>query len=254
MKGGCIMRIIIIMLLVCLSGSAFSQSYEDHRLIINGVVELAVPPDHASFSFGVSVTESKLSDAVRKTKEKVNIITDSLRKNGLSNDNIRTSYFQSGAKYNNEGGSYYGGKGYEKKLIGYQASISVQVDLDSLEWLESIATKVSEFEPNSLSNIRFSLKNYEKAKKDALRLAFVQAKEKALILAEEGGCDLGNVIEIDGTSSRSIYYGTPTPFNASYSVERDQIEVDSGSPGTFFPGDIKISASVKVTFEIKKRS
>ena len=243
-------RTIITLLLVCLSGSAFSQTIDGHRLIIIGAVELAVPPDHATFSFSISETEPKLSSAVKNTREKVNLIISSLKKSGLTDENIRTSYFSSGPVYDNPSGQYSGSRGYERKLIGYQASISVQIDLDNLSSIESTVIKVSEFEPNSLSNVRFSLKNYEKVKKDALRMAFTKAKEKALILTEEGGCNLGEVIEMDGTSSKTFRY-EPTPFNASYSVETDQIEVDNTSPGTFFPGDIKISASVKVTFEIK---
>lgn len=234
-------------LLVCMVGSGFSQTVEEHRLKIVGSVELAVAPDHASFSFSVSRTEPKLSGAVKIVREKVNDITKALKKSGLTDENIRTSYFSSGPKYEEV---YSGNRQYDRKLVGYQATVSVQVDLDDLTLVEPLIILVSEYEPSELSNVRFSLKNYEKIKKDALRLAFKKAKEKALILTEESGCELGSVIEMDATSAKTYHY-EPTPFNASYSIETEQIEVDNTSPGTFFPGDIKVSASVKVIFGIK---
>jgi len=238
-------KVLVIAALLCLSGNAFCQSPEAHRLIVGGSVEIAVPPDHVSFNFSVSETEPKLGDAVRKTRVRIEKIIDALKNLGLSDRNIHTSYFSSGPQYSDDR--------YNRKFLGYKATITVQIDLDSLQLLEPAVITASEFDPTTLSGATFSLKDYESMKKEALRKAFIKAQEKAQLMAAEGGCKLVDVIEIDEISGTG-HRGYPNPFNASYSIEADQINIETDSPALFFPDNIRIKASVKVIFELQKAS
>lgn len=63
------------------------------ELSIRGSAEASVEPDMVSLSIGVTTTSSSAKDAVNENASKMDEIIKTLNENGISNDEISTSYY-----------------------------------------------------------------------------------------------------------------------------------------------------------------
>jgi len=208
---------------------------------------MRAPADNAIFTFEISGTGSTLNEAVENARRHVADISGALLEIGLTRRNLRTSLFHSGENF--------GGKAFLSKSRDYKTNITVIVDIDSLQFLEPAVMKVSEYKLERISNIRFSHKNYEGLKEEALERAIKKAKRKAIMLASVMETKLGNILHIEELYPRSAseYRNYPNPFNASIQVPSEEIICDPGSIDGFYAQEIKLNAKVKVIIELGER-
>ena len=241
------MRFTLLLLIIILSASSsYCQEFDVNRLVAFGSIEVSTPADNASFSFEIEGVGSSLNEAVNEAKSRVSLISGALFENGLDKNSLRTSYFHSGENY--------GDKSFLSSKRDYKARITVLVNIDSLDLLESSIIIVSEAEPEKISNIKFSLKDFEQIKIDALEKAVLKSKEKANILASKMGAKLGNILFIEEIRdklhpfrSRRTY---PNPFNAAYEIEQEMVNVGKSKSAGFFAQQIKIDSRVKIIVEL----
>ena len=238
-------RLIITLAVLIISANySFSQTFDNNRLIVFGGVEISAPADNARFTFEVEGVGSTLADAVEKARSKVSSIAKALFEIGLTERNLRTSFF-------------YSGENFEDKALltskrDYKAGISVIVNIDNLNHLEAAIIQVSESKPEKISNIVFTLQDYEKLKEEALEKAVQKARSKAQLMAANMETNLGDVLYIEELPSRnpSRGYISSSPFNASISsIPDDDVSIVKTGAG-FYAEEIKINARVKVIVEL----
>ena len=157
---------------IVMTTGIFGQEFEDEkRLIVSGGAEIMVPADNVNFSFEVTGKGATLNEAVKNAKEKISLISQSLYGIGLKNDNLRTSFF-----YSNEN---FGDKPFWSSKDDFKTQMKVVVSIDSLELLEPTILKISEFKPDKISKIKFTLQNYESVKINALETVIKKSKTKS---------------------------------------------------------------------------
>ncbi len=226
-------------------GEIYSQEFEDEkRLIVFGGAEINTPADNAKFSFEITEKGSTLTEAVKKAKTKINLISKSLFKIGLTQNNLRTTLFNSRENFRD--------KSFWSSKKDFKAQMTVNISIDSLNLLEPAVLRLSDFKPDEISNIKFNLKNYENVKISALEKAIKKAKEKAELLAKNMNTKLGNVMyieEIQNTVSSSAYSQKfPNPYNSMSTIKSEPSSIESGN--SFFTQYITIRTRVKVIVEL----
>ena len=224
-----------------------SQNFEQNRLVVYGSAEQFTQADFANFSFEVIGYGSSLSLAVQNAKKQVNIISSKLFKTGLTEKNLITSFFHSAENY--------GDKAFLSSKKDYKANITVRVQIDSLSLLEPAIIAISESQPEKISTIDFSLRNYEKLKEKVLEKAILKAKDKANILASNMNTELGDILYIEEFPTYPQYRlrrPAPSPFNVAYESKALTVEQGSSSESGFFAEEIALTARVKVIIELVK--
>ena len=235
----------VVVFLFFLSAILFAQEFNKNSITVFGSAEVSIPADNATFSFEVEGEGSTLSQAVNTARQKVKDISDLLFKAGLTEKNLRTSFFHSGENIGN--------KAFLSSKRDFKAVITVLVNIDSLGLLENSIIKVSEAKPESISNINFSLKDYERYKMDALEKAILKAKEKANMLASKMDAKLGNILSVEEIQGEPATFRGgrtyPNPFNVVYEIDGTTNQGINSSSG-FYAQQAKITAIVKVVIEI----
>lgn len=242
------MRLIFLLLLTF--GMLVDCAYSDedpHRLIATGSAEVSSSADNAAFTFEIAGNGSSLSEAIENTKNRVKTISESLFSIGLTRRNLRTSFFHSGENFNN--------RAFFTRNRDYKAKITMLVDLDSLELLEPVLMAVSELNPERISDIEFTLKDYEQLKDAALESAIKKAKQKVDMLASVMQTRLGNTLFIEELNPLSEQQNRmyPNPFNATTQIQSGGIQIDPGVAGSFYAQQIKVNARVRVIVELGER-
>lgn len=237
------MYFLSLLFLFFIYSNSFSQYFNDEkRVVVNGEIETMVPADNATFTFEVSGKGSTLSEAVRIVKNKVALISKNLFDIGLQKKNLRTSFFDSRENFGN--------KSFWSSKDDFKAQMEVLISIDSLELLEPAILKVSEFKPDKISKIQFSLINYENLKITALEAAVNKAKEKAHLLSKNMNTKLGNVLFIEESINNiSPQRNSRSRFaNASLMFGKGGKQIEEGN--SFFTQQLKIRVKVRVIIEL----
>jgi uncharacterized protein YggE len=214
-------------------------------ITVFGKAEVLASADQADLTFSVTGYGSTLRAAVDDAKEKTKAVSKELFAVGLKETDLKTSRFHSSENY--------GTKAFLSNKKDYKAAITTQVTITDLDLLESVIFLLSEKEVDTLSDIRFSVKEDESFKQKARRLSVAKAKQKAVELAEPLDLSVGAVATIEEIpqpdiqvrSSLNLYELQKTSYllsaNATMAQER----------AGFFTGTIQITAVVKVVFKIQ---
>lgn len=206
---------------------------------VSGEGSASVAPDRASVRFGV-VTQAEEAEAARaQNAEAASRAMNTVRELGIPERQIQmeTLRLQPRREYNRETRSY------EER--GYEAIRQVVVEVDSLELLPTLITRVVQQGANRLDGVQYDLQDRDAVRNEALREAAANARAKAALLAEALGVRLGGVRQINEQS-----FDFPRPqFRAVQAEAMAKADADP-EPDAYAGGEIEVSASVQVTFDL----
>ncbi|SRR5579884_873103 len=107
-------------------------------------------------------------------------------------------------------------------LVGYSASNTVEVTLGNLSLAGPVIDTATQAGATTVSGLRFTLKNMEPAKLQALQQAATRAQSHAAAMASALGASVGAIVTLqEGAAVQPVVYpvmaaapeGTPTPVN-----------------------------------------
>ncbi|MCK9209540.1 MAG: SIMPL domain-containing protein [Ignavibacteriaceae bacterium] len=224
-------------LLLFLNCNLFGQQYlGDNKLVIEGNSDLIIESDRASFNFSILGFGSSLREAVVDAQTKIINATQTLSKYGISKRNISTSAFESGENF--------GAKAFLSSSKDFKTLMTVFVIIDSLPNLEDIIIGMTENGIESISNVNYSLKNFEKYKIQSKENAIEDAKQKAKQIADKFGITLKKVIYIEESG---FFQNYPNPFNPTTRIMNDIIPTSV----SLYSKPVKISQKIKVVYAIE---
>ncbi|PJB02146.1 MAG: hypothetical protein CO127_00665 [Ignavibacteria bacterium CG_4_9_14_3_um_filter_36_18] len=177
------MKKLLFLFWVTFNAICFSQEIQQNQLIVYGYGSVEKEADIAKLYFSIRGLGPSLELAVKDAQSKILAITTKLFAIGLKESNISTQSFSSNE--NNRD------KAFWSSDKDYEATMSVNITIDSLKLLESTVIIISEHKVNNLSNINFELKNDEEVKLQARDVAVKNAVEKAKIFAANLNIELG---------------------------------------------------------------
>ena len=231
------MRKTIALFFVLVLVLGISSAVAEQTITVNGSGETLVTADTAVVSVGVSVRKKDALEAQSAANEVIASIRAALAGAGLKEEDISTGYINLYAVYD-----------YSKdveEIVAYSANSSLAIKVTDMGRVGEVIDLAFGAGANTLDGVSFSVADDTEARKESLKAAVADAKEKAAILAEAAG--LGE-IEILNIEEGSVFSYDSGVNNFSRKVYG---EAAMDSPTVVKAAKICVSAGVIVTFRVK---
>lgn len=224
-------------------GSSFPSSFriEDTSsqvITVSSSQEVYVVPDIAQLAFSVNTEAATAEECQQLNSQSLNQVLDYLKAQGIAEESIQTSNYSLEPKYDWNSG---------QTIIGYQMSVRVVVSQIPMEQVGTLITDTVNHGANRVESVSYLSSQYEASYQEALKKAVDSAREKAQVLADAGGCQVGHVIHMEeympDTSARAMDQ------YASYNSARKMAAAEADM--AVMPGQLKIEARVTVDFSVE---
>ena len=196
-------------------------------LTVTGLGSVRTVPDRASFSFGVETQAATARAALTQNAAEAKKLLDALRDAGIAAADLQTSQVSLNPRTDERGTG----------IVGYSAITTVTATLRDLSRAGAVVDAAVDAGANTVSGPSLTRGDTDAQYRQALRLAYADAKTKAESLATAAGKTLGAVTAIVESSSGSVPYAVAKDAAASTAVE-------------IAPGTQSVDAVVTVTFAL----
>ena len=218
---------------------AADESGNQVRLItVSGTVTKSAGPELAYVTVSVETLDKSASKSQSDNAARSNSVMDALEAAGIAEDDIET------ASYSLYEDFQWNETLRKSESIGYRTTNSIRATVRDLSNVGPVIDAAVQAGANSVSNVSFGL---TKETQSALRTAALKdaaenARAKAQSIASGLGIGVGSVFSASESSSyvSPVYYRNEAMESAGASA-----------PTPISPGDIELSATVSVQFEIQ---
>lgn len=203
-----------------------------YTVTTNGTGKTVAAPDTAEMYFGAAVQSEDAKDALSRANDVATAITAAVKDAGVAPEDIQTANV-----------SVYPEQSYdgpEPVITGYRASIQVRVKVRDIERIGEVIGAASDAGANEIGGPSFMLDEDDEATNEAIELAIEDARSRAEVMARAAGKQLGEIISVSET-------GASAPFYRGAVAE----SMDAASAVAIEPGQLDISTTVTVVFELK---
>ncbi|MSQ32130.1 MAG: DUF541 domain-containing protein [Dehalococcoidia bacterium] len=202
-------------------------------------------PDMSIVSLGVYTQASTVREAMSSTSDAMNKVINSVKGNGIQDKDITMSQFSVQPIYGQPRPLDKPYSGYEQPVIvGQSVNNNVSVKIRAMDKIGKIIDDASTAggDATRVQNISSQIENTDALLKQARDLAVKDAQQRANQFVTGVGRKLGKAIFITENS-----YSLPSsvPYAAA---GRDSLQL---APTPISPGQLDVSATVQVVFEIQ---
>jgi uncharacterized protein len=227
-------KLAFVFLFACISSTAVAQQNPFPPLVsVSGVGEVKVQPDQITFMTGVEVREKSLEEARKAADQRTAAILTYLKKSGVDEKNIQTTYLSLQPMYTGE----YG----QTTPQFYLATRTVSVVLNKTQGFDALLEGLYKAGANRVDGISFQSSQLKKYQEEARRKAVQDAKQKATLLASELGAKVGRAYQINEG-------GANAPSPVMYGKMAMQERAMDGNNTTLALGQITVTSTVDVSF------
>lgn len=206
-------------------GSAVAQERIPSLITVTGEGEVAIAPDLAITSGGVTTTGKTAREASETNARMMNAVMAALKAAGIAEQDVQTSRL---ALYplrdNNKTG--------EQRITGFQATNQVNIKIRDVAKVADIIDRLVAAGANDISGIQFVVSSPSKPLDQAREAAMADARRKADIYAKAADVKLGAAVSISeaGTSMPGPIMmraakGEATPVSAGEQIQRISVSV-----------------------------
>jgi len=215
---------------------AAAAAPQEPVVVVTGDGLVQATPDRAWITVSSESRAPSPREAQRRTAELMRPVLDSLRKERVPDDAVRTTGYDLQQEFD-----FTNGKRVSR---GYVARNTIEVRVDDVgrvgELLESVVGQGA----TTVSGLRFDVKDQGKLEREAVRRAVAAARQKAEAAAAGAGRTVDRLIRIE--ESGAARPPVPMPFaRAVVAAEA------GGGPPPVALGQIEVRAEVTVTFGLK---
>jgi uncharacterized protein YggE len=209
---------------------------EISTLTVSGTGEATADADMVTIVLGVQTRNESAAGAVADNARMMASSIEALKMAGVPEDEIKTSGF---SIYPTR--DWIDGKLSDKVVFEVSNQVTITLDLtDEVDVGEVLDSAVGAG-ANSVEGVTFGLRDPTSVQEEALEDAVVDAMGKALVISEAAGVTLGRILSIsEGGAS-------PVPMAES----RVYFAADAGAATPIVPGDVEVTATVTITYEIE---
>ncbi len=206
------------------------KKHKDRLITVVGIGKVEVEPDIIVINMGVTTQDTDVVKAQDDNKTKMNKVIDGLRRDGVSQNDIKTTQFSVTPRYN-----YVDGK---QEFIGYVVNNVIQVTVRDMDQVGMIIENALKNGVNNQRGLNYTVSEPEIYYEEALELAVINAREKAqnIAMTLQSNINMRPIKVIEKTNRDQI-----SPREGQYMV------VDGGVPVR--AGTMQIVAKVEATFE-----
>jgi uncharacterized protein YggE len=194
---------------------------------------VAVPANVVRISFAVESNAANAGDAVHQNAAQTDKLLEALKKNIGPEDKLETSGYSLNPVY---------GRGNTQVTTGYRVRNTVLLTSTEVERAGDFIDTATKAGANRIDSLSFAHDQAEKLRDQAAVKALEKAVKTAEKLAAAAGVRIVRIVNIE--------YGTPGP-GVRYS-RAVLAEVGAGAPTPIEAGELSVSATVRMTFEIRQ--
>jgi uncharacterized protein len=223
------------------------EKKETGTISVTGEAVVKVVPDEVLLTLGVETYHRELSVAKSRNDKRVKDVIEMVQQFGIQSKHIQTDYI--GIQPHYESGYY------PEKIEGYFVRKTLVITLRNIEVFEALLTAVTEAGTTNVQGIDFRTTELRKYRDQARALAVGAAREKAQAMAGELDAEVGSptLVQENKVYWRSWYGGW---WGYRQDGMSQNVIQNAGNPspeidGAFAPGQISVSASVNVVFELQ---
>ena len=185
---------IVLATLAATSATAQVAPAQPPRIITSGEAQIRVTPDRATILLGVQTRGATAALAGADNARRQKAILDTLRAMGLGSDQIATQ------NYSVYPEMQYPPTGGTGRIVGYNVSNVVRVELRRIEQTGAIIDAALAKGANQVNGIQFSSSTAAEARRTAMADAVRDARADAETLARAAGGTLGPLLELTSSA------------------------------------------------------
>lgn len=146
-------------------------------------------PDTAEVNLGIQVKKPTVQEAQREANEKINKITEELKKLGVKKEDIKTIRYNLYPNYDYRAG---------QRIDGYNVNITLRVRVKDFDKINQVIDTATNLGANQIGQLNFIIDDdqLEELKMEARKEAIEKAKKKAKEIARAGDLKLGRIVNI----------------------------------------------------------
>lgn len=235
--------------------SAFAQ--EKRTISVTGDAEVRVAPNQVIVSMTSETRAQNLLDAKRQNDQSVSDFvgyaneTLDIEKTYIQTDFVSVQPMYRHCNYQDE----LKGKCSPLDISYYSVKKGVQVKLNNLDYYEKLVTQALELGITHINNVQFVSTDLRKHRDRARVMAAKAAEEKARDLANALGAELGKPVTITAHQFSVDYprrnAGRSAQARMMQNAMHDMSGAGAGTSDSFAIGQINVTATVSVTFDIQ---
>jgi len=222
----------ILMLAAC--APAFAEEAANTTIKISGLGTVSMKPEQAIIRLGVQEQADSVVKVQSTVNKKIADVVAALKDKGIAQEDISVGYLSVYTNYDYSTTPY--------TIVGYNASHQLLVKINDVSKAGEIIDVALAAGANQLDGIDFTSIDNSAAYKQALVLAIADANDKALAVAATYGKELGALVSV----TEGVNYGYSAYPMGRYAKAEDS----AGGSTEVLTGDLSVSASVDVTYEL----
>ena len=232
--------------------SAAQVERAQNTISVNGTAEIRVVPDEVILNLGIETNDMSLTTAKQANDVRVRKVIAVAKAAGVEDRRLQTDFLDVEPRYETVNNV--------RTFRGYWVRRAVAITLRDISKFDALLSDALEGGANYVHGIEFRTTEFRKHRDEARARAIRAAQEKAAALVKELGLSLGKAQSIEeypvGWWSSYGYYarGWGNRMEAQ-AVQNSIQEAGAAAPeeGTLAPGQILVSAQVRVVFTIQNR-
>lgn len=219
-------------LIFCWALPAWADELSSQGIIVGGTGRIMAVPDMAEITVGVVTQGPTASQAQEENNRLMQAVLQKLKEIGLSEAEIKTGELSLFPEY-----AFGTEKEQAPRIVSYRATSSLIVTVKPVEKAGIVVDAALAGGANQVHSLRFLVSNVAEMQLKALSLAVQAARQKAEVVAQALGVQLG--------SPRSVVVEAGEPWIPAY---RAGMGLQDAAP--VLPGQVEITASVHITYSI----
>lgn len=216
----------------------------NRQITVKGTGNVSVKPDLVVITLDLENQHREYDQAMQLAADSVVNITSAIESVGFNKKDLKTTSFNVRTHYKN-----YKDKdnNYKSRFDGFvcEQALKIEFGFDS-KVMSNVLSAISKATVNPKMNVQFSVKDKTAVSEELLINSTKNARNKAEILSQTSGVELGNLISIDYNWGELHLFSS-----AKYDMEDRCMAMDSSCAPEFEPDDIDVNDSVTFVWEIK---
>lgn len=243
------LSMLALFLLVATIDGLHNWGHEDtpatQTITVTGEGSATAKPDTAAVTFSVIEQATDAASAQQAAAKKENDALAALKKEGLADEDVRTTSYSISPQYKQNAPCYNGFCPTQggTEIIGYQVTETIEAKVHDLTKVSAVLSDLGTLGVQEVTGPNLTVADEDSVKAQARGEAIMKARANAQTLAKQLGVSLGDVVGYSDDNG-----GMPQPFYAKATA------TDSMAMGAVTPsipsGQNEYTSTVTVTYEI----
>lgn len=210
-------------------------------IMVTGRASLSVPADQVRVSISVVSEGAEPREVIADNSQRVARVLDAIRRLGIGADDVSSGWFSIQPIYSQEPTTR---RNQGPRIVGYRVNNNVIVETDKLKLAGECIQSAVDSGANRIDSVGFQLADERESRAEVLARAVRHARDDAEAVAGAAGVTLGPIASMSIDSPRQVVPYVQTMRMESMSA--------AGSAPPLIPGQIEVSASVTIEYEIQQ--